>query len=274
VTALLEADGLTFGYPGRPVFRDVTFALRAGELVALVGPNGAGKSTLMRVLLGLHSPLAGRVALGGAALASLRRREVARRVALLPQESPSDLPLAVREIVSLGRLPHLGRFEPEGPADLAAVEAALAATDTAALADRPMTELSGGERHRVHLARALAQGAPVLLLDEPTAGLDLVHQLEALELLRATVDEAVDGVVDAGAPRGRGAIVAMHDLSLAARWCDRILLLADGTLQADAPPASVLTPETLARVFGVRAEVRADAAGRPFVVPIAPIRRD
>jgi iron complex transport system ATP-binding protein len=267
VTALLEAEGLTFGYPGRPVFRDVTFALGAGELVALAGPNGAGKSTLLRVLLGLHAPLAGRVALGGVALASLRRREIARRVALLPQESPSDLPLAVREIISLGRLPHLRRFEPEGPADLAAVEAALAATDTAELAERPMTELSGGERHRVHLARALAQGAPVLLLDEPTAGLDLVHQLEALELLRATVDEAAE------AGGGRGAIVAMHDLSLAARWCDRILLLADGALQADAPPAAVLTPETLARVFGVRAEVRADETGRPFVVPLAPIGR-
>jgi iron complex transport system ATP-binding protein len=264
VSALLAAEGLGFGYPDRPVFREVSFTLGAGELVALAGPNGAGKSTLLRVLLGLHTPSAGQVALAGVPLPSLRRREIARRVALLPQESPAELPLVVREVVSLGRLPHLGRFEPEGPADLDAVDAALAATDTTALADRPMTELSGGERHRVHLARALAQGAPVLLLDEPTAGLDLVHQLEALELLRATVDEGSGG--------GRAALVAMHDLSLAARWCDRILVLAEGTLQADAPPARVLTPETLARVFGVRAEIRLDDEGRPFVVPLAPLK--
>jgi iron complex transport system ATP-binding protein len=263
VKALLSARGVAFGYPGRPVFRDVTFSLGAGELVALCGPNGGGKSTLLRLLLGLHAPSAGAVELGGAPLASLRRREIARRAALLPQDSPPELPLTVRETVALGRLPHLGRFEPEGAGDRSAVEAALAATDTTALADRPMTELSGGERHRVHLARALAQGAPVLLLDEPTAGLDLVHQLEALELLRATVDEPAGG--------GRAAIVALHDLSLAARACDRILLLSEGALQADAPPAEVLTPETLARVFGVRAEVRADGAGRPFVVPLAPV---
>ena len=263
---LLRVEGLTFGYPGRTVLRDVSFALGAGELVALCGPNGAGKSTLLRLLLGLHAPDAGTVELQGTPLASLGRREIARRAALLPQESPPEVPLTVRETVALGRLPHLGRFEPERPADLDAVEAALAATDTTALAGRLVTELSGGERHRAHLARALAQAAPVLLLDEPIAGLDLVHQLQALELLRATVDD------HGGA--GRAAIVAMHDLSLAARACDRILLLAEGALQADASPVAVLTPETIARVFGVRAEVRADAAGRPFVVPIAPIRRD
>jgi iron complex transport system ATP-binding protein len=262
---LLEARGVSFGYPGRAVLRDVSFALGPGELVALCGPNGAGKSTLLRLLLGMHTPDAGRIELGGAPLASLRRREIARRVALLPQESPPELPLTVRETVALGRLPHLRRFEPERPGDLDAVEAALAATDTAALAGRLMTELSGGERHRAHLARALAQAAPVLLLDEPTAGLDLVHQLQALELLRATVGER------GGA--GRAVIVAMHDLSLAARVCDRILLLADGALVADAPPAAVLTPATIARVFGVRAEVRADEAGRPFVIPIAPVAR-
>jgi iron complex transport system ATP-binding protein len=264
MTALLEARGVTFGYPGRDVLRDVSLALSAGELVALAGPNGAGKSTLLRLLLGLHAPRAGTVTLGGRSVATLARREIARVAALLPQEGegPAELPLTVREVVSLGRLPHLGRFQPEGPEDERAVARALDATDTAFLADRPMAELSGGERHRVHLARALAQGASILLLDEPTAGLDLVHQLQALDLLRATVDE------------GRGAIVALHDLSLAARRCDRIVLLADGAVHADAPPADVLTPQTLARVFGVRAEVRVDGAGRPFVVPISPVARE
>jgi iron complex transport system ATP-binding protein len=266
VTALLRATGVTFGYPGRDVLRDVTFSLGPRELVALCGPNGAGKSTLLRLLLGLHVPRAGHVQLGGAPAASLSRREIARLAALLPQESPTELPLTVREVVALGRLPHLGRFEAERPEDVEAVARALEATDTAAFADRPLTELSGGERHRAHLARALAQGASVLLLDEPMAGLDLVHQLRALELLRATVDQA--------GGEGRGAIVALHDLSLAARYCDRILLLEGGALRADASPAEVLTPETLARVFGVRAEIRADGAGRPFVIPVAPVARD
>jgi iron complex transport system ATP-binding protein len=252
---LVEASGVGFGYGGRPVLAQVAFAIRAGELVALCGPNGAGKSTLLRLLLGLHIPSAGEVRLGGAPVAALSRREIARRAALLPQDAPVDLPLTVREAVALGRLPHLDRFQPESAADAEAVVRALAATDTAGLAGRPVAELSGGERHRVHLARALAQEAPLLLLDEPIAGLDLSHQLQALDLLRATVDA------------GRGALVALHDLSLAARRCDRMILLAAGRIQADDRPAVVLTPETLARVFSVRAEVRRDAEDRPFVLP-------
>ena len=162
-------------------------------------------------------------------MATLSRRQIARRAALLPQDAPVDLPLTVREAVALGRLPHLERFQPEGAADAEAVERALEATDTAALGDRPVAELSGGERQRVHLARALAQEAPLLLLDEPIAGLDLAHQLQALDLLRATVDG------------GRGALVALHDLSLAARRCDRMIFLAGGKIRADDAPAVVLT---------------------------------
>ena len=253
---LVRGEGLTFGYENRVVFRNVTFELRPGELVALCGPNGAGKSTLLRVLVGMQRSHAGQVLLGGDPVGRLSRREIARRAALLPQDAPAELPLTVRESVALGRLPHLGRFETEGKADVAAVDRALEATDTAALANRPVTDLSGGERHRVHLARALAQEAPLVLLDEPTAGLDLAHQLQALDLLRATVDQ------------GRGALIAIHDLTLAARSCDRLLLLAEGELRADGPPEEVLTPETLARFFAVRATVERDERGRPIVVPL------
>jgi iron complex transport system ATP-binding protein len=253
---LVMAVGLTFAYGERVVFRDVRFQIRPGELVALCGPNGAGKSTLLRLLVGLQRAADGHVVLGADSVERLSRREIARRAALLPQDAPAELPLTVREAVSLGRLSHLRRFESESAADADAVERALAATDTAALADRPVTELSGGERHRVHLARALAQEAPLVLLDEPIAGLDLAHQLQALDLLRATVD------------RGRAALIAIHDLSLAARTCDRMLLLADGALQADGPPVDVLTPAHLARFFSVRAVVERDERGRPFVVPI------
>lgn len=269
---LVEATGLAFGYhrDGRTVLRGVSFSVGPGELVALSGPNGAGKSTLLRLLLGLHHLRAGRVLLGGTPLAELSRREIARRAALLPQDSPLELPLTVREVVTLGRMPHLGRFQPEGPADERAVARALDATDTAHLAERPITELSGGERHRVQLARALAQEAPLLLLDEPVAGLDLGHQLEVLDLLRAIVDRR-DGGGGPGAGARAGVIVALHDLSLAARRCDRMLLLAGGALQADAAPVDVLTPEVLARFFGVRAEVRRDPDGRPLVIPLQPI---
>jgi iron complex transport system ATP-binding protein len=258
--SLVEVANVTFGYRGAPVFRDVSFAVGPGELVGLCGPNGAGKSTLLRLLLGLHAPSAGGVTLAGTRLGALSRRQIARHAALLPQDAPADVPLSVREAVALGRLPHLGRLQPETAADLDAVTRALAATDTAALADRPLTELSGGERHRVHLARALAQEAPLLLLDEPIAGLDIAHQLAAMDLLRTSVDA------------GRAVVVALHDLALAGRRCDRILLLAGGVLRADAAPASVLTSETLARVFGVRADVRLDHAGRPIVDVIETLR--
>jgi iron complex transport system ATP-binding protein len=254
--ALLVLDGVALGYGARVVLSDVSVSVGPGELVALCGPNGAGKSTLLRVMVGLHAPVSGAVVLGGSAVASLTRREIARRAALLPQDASGELPLTARETVALGRLPHLARFQPETDADLAAVAEALEATDVAALADRPVAELSGGERQRVHLARALAQRAPLLLLDEPIAGLDLAHQLRALELLRA---------IAAG---GRAVVVALHDLTLAARFCDRMWLVADGALRADAPPVAVLTADTLARCFGVRADVRVDSEGRPLIVPL------
>ena len=259
--SLVEVSQVTFAYGRQAVLRDVSFSVAPGELVALCGPNGAGKSTLLRLLLGLHAPSSGGVTLAGTPVAALSRRQIARQAALLPQDAPADVPLSVREAVALGRLPHLGRLRPETAADAAAVARALAATDTTALAERPIAELSGGERHRVHLARALAQEAPLLLLDEPIAGLDVAHQLAAMDLLRTTVDA------------GRAVVVALHDLALAARRCDRMLLLADGGLFADARPADVLTRETLARVFGVHADIRLDPSGRPIIDVLETIAR-
>jgi iron complex transport system ATP-binding protein len=256
---ILRVEGLSFGYPGRDVLDAITFATRAGEVIGLCGPNGAGKSTLLRLALGLLRPRAGRVVLGGDPVLALERREIARRAALLMQDSPLELPLSAREVVALGRLPHLRRFEAERASDQAAIDAAMDLTDTLAFADRRVTELSGGERHRVQLARALAQETPLLLLDEPTASFDIAHQLQALQLLRAA------------AARGRVVLVAMHDLSLAARGCDRVLLLGEGRLQADGPPAAALTEDNLARLFGVRARVRVDEDGLLVIVPVAPI---
>ena len=252
-------EQVDFGYPGRGVLRGITFAARAGEVIGVCGPNGTGKSTLLRLILGLLRPQAGRVCLGGDSVTALDRREIARRAALLMQDSPLELPLLVREVVALGRLPHLRRFETDREADHAAIDAAMELTDTQVLADRRVTELSGGERHRVQLARVLAQDTPLMLLDEPTASFDVAHQLQALRLVRAA------------AARGRTVLVAMHDLSLAARSCDRILLLGDGRLQADGPPVEALTEENLARLFRVRARVDVDVDGLLNVVPIEPL---
>ncbi|HET6149942.1 MAG TPA: ABC transporter ATP-binding protein [Polyangia bacterium] len=256
---IVRVEALAFGYSGRDVLRGIDFRARAGEVIGLCGPNGAGKSTLLRLILGLLSPRAGRVVLCGDPVAGLERREIARRAALLMQDGPLELPLSAREVVALGRLPHLRRFEAERASDEAAIDAAMELTDTRAFADRRVTELSGGERHRVQLARALAQDTPLLLLDEPTASFDVAHQLQALQLLRAA------------AARGRAVLVALHDLSLAARSCDRILLLGDGLLQADGPPAQALTAESLARLFRVRARVHTDEGGTLLVIPLAPI---
>jgi len=256
---IVRVEALDFSYAGREVLRGIDFSARAGEVIGLCGPNGAGKSTLLRLILGLLHPRAGRVLLGGDAVTSLPRREIARRAALLMQDSPLDVPLPAREVVALGRLPHLRRFETERATDRAAIDAAMDLTDTRAFADRPVTELSGGERHRVQLARALAQETPLLLLDEPTASFDVAHQLQALRVVRAA------------AAGGRSVLVAMHDLSLAARSCDRILLLGDGRLQADGAPVEVMTEENLARFFRVRARIDVGADGLLTVVPLAPL---
>ena len=250
---LLSVRALSVAYPGRAVLEGVSFEVGPGELVGVVGANGCGKSTLLYAVLGTHVPQAGEVRLGGVPLAALSSRERARLLTLVLQDTFTGFPMRVWDLVALGRTPHLPRFGGLRPQDARAVQRALAATDSERFAERRVGELSGGERQRVHLARAIAQEPRLLLLDEPTASLDVAHQLEALALVRQFVDGQ------------RGALVALHDLSLAARFCDRVLVLHDGRVRADGPPADVLQPALVGSVFGVRAELCRSEDGIPHI---------
>ncbi len=248
----LDRAGLRIG--GRHLVRDVTIEVAPGRITALVGPNGAGKSTLLRLLAGLWRPTEGHVTLDGTSLSRLSRRVLAQQISFVPQETGIDVPFTVRELVTMGRHPHLGRFDMPGPADAEAVDSALARADVAHLADRFVTELSGGERRRVVIARSLATGSRVLLLDEPTANLDIDHVIETLTLLRAL------------AASGATVALALHDLNVVARWADEVTVLHDGRLRAAGPPALVLDDDLVASVFGVRVERLAAGDGRSTLV--------
>jgi iron complex transport system ATP-binding protein len=252
VTALLALRDVHAARGGKPVLAGVTAEVASGELVGLLGPNGAGKTTLMRAALGLGPVLSGEMHLSGVPLAALPREERARRAAYIPQDRGIAWPVTVEALVALGRLPHrAGAAE-----DARAVEAALATMELASLRHRPATRLSGGERARALIARALAQDAPLLVADEPVAGLDPAHAIGLMARFRAL------------AVAGRGVLVSLHDLALAARWCHRILLLDRGRLVADGPPGAVLTPSRLAEVYGIAAFAAADDNG-PILVPTA-----
>ena len=238
----LSARSLTVRLGGRPVLANVTAAVERGERIALVGPNGAGKTTLLRAVTGLL-PYDGDLTLEDRPIRAWEPRARARAVALVRQQADLAVDFTVEELVALGRASHLGWTERLGAADRQRVAEALAAVDLQGLAARPVTALSGGEQQRVLLAQALAQDAPLLLLDEPTAHLDVRHQLDLLGRVRALADA------------GRTVIAALHDLELAAQFADRVWVLAAGTLVADGPPADVLTPDLLRRAFGVEAEV-------------------
>jgi iron complex transport system ATP-binding protein len=252
---LLDARDLRHAYGRTRVLDGVSLALEPGRLVVVAGPNGAGKTTLLRVLAGSLRPDAGVVRLAGVPHQTLTRREVAQRLAVVPQDSFVPFPFRVREMVALGRAPFLGPFGREAPADLARTEAALAELDLQALAERAYPSLSGGEKQRVLLARAHAQGVAAWLLDEPTAHMDLGHRLHCWEWLRAWL---------AADPR-RGCLLVTHDLVLAARFADELVLLERGSVAAQGAPADVLTPERIASVYGVEARVGRDEDGRPLL---------
>jgi iron complex transport system ATP-binding protein len=240
---------------GRSVLRGAGITLAPGEIVGVIGPNGAGKSTLLRIAAGLLAPASGTVTLDGRAIATWDRRALGRRIAFLPQDRIVHWPLSVRAVVALGRLPHKTLSAAESREDAAAIYRAITETDIAHLTDRTVAELSGGERARVLLARALAQDAQTLIADEPAAGLDPAHQLDLFERFK-TMSAA-----------GRAIVVALHDLAAAARYCDRLLLLSNGRQVALAPPRDVLTPALLQQAYGISAFI-GDADGVPIVIPL------
>lgn len=238
---LLDVSDLSVSLGGEPILEEVSLRADPGSLVGLIGPNGAGKTTLLRAINGTIDHDSGEIRVGDRTASDCSARELGRLVATVPQSTVLSFSFSVRETVAMGRHPHISRLGSITPRDREAVEAAMTATEVKQFADRPITDVSGGERQRVILARAIAQTTPLLLLDEPTSNLDINHAIRTLELVR----DVVDG--------GRGAIAAIHDLDLAARYCDELVLLSGGRVVDRGPPVSVLDSEAIEAAFDTRA---------------------
>lgn len=241
--SLLHAENLSYHRDGHTILSGVSFTVNAGELVGLIGPNGAGKSTLLKVISGLWDSTDGTIRLLDKQLKTYSPRAIAQVIAQVPQITALDFPFSVYQVVMMGRNPHLSRFALETERDRRIVEHALSRTQTENFASRLIGTLSGGERQRVLIARALTQEPHLLLLDEPTANLDIQHQISILGLVRRLVQE--DRL---------GTVAAVHDLELAARFCDRLVLLHQGTVLAEGPPDSVLTPAIIQQAYNVAAQ--------------------
>ena len=257
---ILEGRDLTVRFPGavRPALTGVSAGLPRGELLAVVGPNGSGKTTLLRALLGLAPCERGQAWLKGRSVADWSREEIARAVGVVTQREEHLFPLRVREAVMLGRYARLGPVRPEGAADHAAVDLAMRRCDVDWLEHRLVDTLSGGEWQRVRVARALAQEPEALVLDEPTAALDVRHEMEVFELIRRLVTDGLAG------------LIVTHHLNLASRYADRMLLLSEGVVAAEGAPADVLRQEIVTRVFGWPVAVSAWPDGSPQVAPLRP----
>jgi iron complex transport system ATP-binding protein len=255
---VLAARGLSFAYDGRTAVRSADLTVEPGEVVGLVGPNGSGKSTLIKILTGVHRSYEGSATLDGCEIRELPRRELARRVAVVQQEPTFSFSFTALEIVLMGRHPHLAGLAFESGRDVALAQAALERCGATHLAARSIHELSSGERQRVVFARALAQQPRVLVLDEPASFLDIRHQVALYDVVRELV-----------ADRGCSVLTALHDLNLAAEYCDRIVLLREGIVEASGPTETVFTYENLRRVFDTDVYVDTNAlTGKMLVVPL------
>jgi iron complex transport system ATP-binding protein len=252
----VKVDGLRFSYNGKSVLKDLDLPVREGEFLGLVGPNGSGKTTLLKNIGGVLEPDNGTVYLDGEEIPRIPIKEIATKVAALQQETTVGFDFTVREVVEMGRFPHLDRFERHSDGDLRAVERAIDVTDLRDFTDRYVNQLSGGEKQRVFLALALAQEPDLLLLDEPTASLDINYQIKIMETVKSLQSE------------GLTVVAAIHDLNLAAQYADRVALLCDGSVKILGEPPEVLTRENIAEVFGVEVEVEnSEAKGTIHIFP-------
>ena len=258
----LKARDIHFYYGAKKILDGISFTAEKGELIGIVGPNGSGKTTLLKVLDGILKPKFGSVYLDGRKIQEMGIDEIARNIAVVPQDSSTDTEFTVFEMVMMGRIPHLGKFSIETIEDEVEVEKWMKLTETLHLADRKMSEISGGERQRVIIARALAQEPRVLLLDEPTANLDVCYQLQIMDLLKKLTREFKLIV-----------ICAIHDLNLASRYCDRLILLRDGRIVAMGKPIEVITTENLRKVFEVEAKINYDSETDSInIIPIKSLK--
>ena len=255
---MLRVEGISVAYGDRPALRNVSLEVSPGEVVALVGPNGCGKTTLIKAITKVVPWSSGRVFIGEASVRNLSPRELSRRVAVVPQNPQLPIGYTALEAVLMGRTPHLRFLDQESPEDYRSSQEALERVGAAHLARRHVDELSGGERQNVVLARALAQDAPVLLLDEPTANLDIGHQIKVARLVRNL------------ASGGLAVLAAVHDLILASLYSDRIILMANGEVIISGTPEEVLTAEALRAAYGAEVTVLRGVIERPLVVPADP----
>jgi iron complex transport system ATP-binding protein len=252
---LLRVDNVSFKYGEQWVLRGIGFEVEKGDFLGIIGPNGSGKTTLLRVIDGILTPQEGAVLLEGTEIGKLRREALARFVAVVPQYSALAFPFSVEEVVLMGRAPHLGRWRFEGDEDHCIAQKAMEMTDTLGLAARDMESLSGGERQRVLIARALAQGPRLMLLDEPTAFLDIRHQVDFFDRIRALNRDG-----------GLTVIAVTHDINLAAYYCDRIILLKDGRIEAAGPVEAVITEEHIRKAYETKVMVdRHPRTGSPRI---------
>ncbi len=260
---MLSIQNIDAGYGDEPVLHGVSLDVADGEFVGLIGPNGCGKTTLLRVISGVLPVQAGRVMMDADDIAHIDRRRLARTMACLSQDLSLDLAFTVRDVAMMGRAPHLGKFAQESPEDREIVEAKMKLADVAHLGDRPITEISGGERQRAFIAMCLAQQPRVFLLDEPTSHLDVGHQLAILDLIRGLNRDT-----------GMTVVAVFHDLNLAAEYCDRLLVLTDGRAEATGTPDDTLTADMIRRIYGANVVAEKNpVSGKPHIVIAADMNR-